>query len=125
MPVLVPDAKRQKTEGAGGGGTATAGGSSSNAGGNTVGLPSGTGGAGGESKESGAHPGPGEGVNNPDGSLNIFHSTSLPVNVALRIVRLGALTASVGSSIHSVFLSVRGNRRSGEARLRVPRPHAG
>ena len=38
-----------------------------------------------------------------DGSLNIFRSTALPVNVALRIIGLGALTASVGGSIHSVF----------------------
>jgi hypothetical protein len=115
----VPDSKRRKTGGAGGqhtgdGGTAIAagggfsfnvgGGLSSNAGGHTaVGLPSDTGGAGGESKESGAHQGPGEGVNNPDGSLNIFRSASLPVDVALRIIGLGALTAKVGGSIHSVF----------------------
>ena len=118
----MPDAKRRKTEGSGGehtggehtdgehtgdGGNATAAGGSlsSNAGGNTVGLPSDTGGAGGESKASGAHQmqGPGEKVNNPDGSLNIFRSASLPVNVALRIIGLGALTASVGGSIHSVF----------------------
>jgi hypothetical protein len=124
----VPDAKRRKTEGSGGehtggehtggehtgdGGNATAAGGSlsSNAGGNTVGLPSGgeskedteEGGAGGESKESGAHQGPGEGVYNPDGSLNIFRSTSVPVDVALRIIGLGALTASVGGSIRSVF----------------------
>ena len=48
-----------------------------------VGLPSGTGGAGGESKESGAHQGPGDGVHNPDGSLNIFRSASLAADVAL------------------------------------------
>ena len=47
--------------------------------------------------------GQGEGSEYLDGSINIFHSASLPVNVALRTIALGALTASVGGSIHSVF----------------------
>jgi hypothetical protein len=40
---------------------------------------------------------------NLDGSLNIFHSASLFISVALRIIGLGALTANMGGSIHSVF----------------------
>ena len=82
------------TEEAGGGGLSEG----------STGDKGGTGGAGGESKESGAHQGPGEGgVNNPDGSINIFQSASLSVNAALRTIGLGTLTAKVGGSIHSVF----------------------
>ena len=78
----------------------------------------GTGGGGGESKEgaAAAHQGPGAGgaagaggggggsvPTKADGSLDLFVSASLAITVSLRILGLGALTASVGGTIQSVF----------------------
>ena len=87
------------------------------------GVEGGTGGAGGESEESGAHQGPGDGVHN-DGSLNIFPSASLAVRYSRGLSHHRARRTHRERGRLDP-LRVRGERRSGEARLRVPRPLAG
>jgi hypothetical protein len=129
MRDLAPDAKRHETEGAGGehtdgehtgdGGTTTAAGSGLSS--TAVGLPSDTGGAGGESKESGAHQGPGEGgVINPDGSLNSEGSSHTQMSSVLSSVGSAAPADEAASSTPPPTASQRGDKDAKRSRSARP-----